>query len=290
MPARRAVIFGGSGFLGRRVVEALAQDGFDAVAATPHPAGTGIAADVTDSDSVARALAGAQVAVNCVALYAETKDVSFRDVHVHGARHVATAAREAGADALVHISGIGADTGSASSYVRARGEGEKAVRDAFSGATILRPSVMFGPDDGFLNSLARIASAMPVVPLFGRGDTRLQPVFVDDVAAAVVRAAAAPSARGRTFELGGPDSVTYRALVEQVLAWTGRHRQLLPFPWAGWSLLARLGGALPRPPVTEAQVALMRHNNVARRHLPGFAELGITPRSMREIAPGYLGR
>jgi NADH dehydrogenase len=285
----RAVVLGGTGFLGRRVVATLGEAGWAAVAASRHPAaGQVVAADVTEASSVARAVADAELVVNCVALYAENAGLSFHDVHVEGARRVAEAAGRAGAKWLVHFSGIGADETSPSRYVRARGEGEMAVRQAFPAATILRPSVMFGPDDSFLNSLARIAAVLPVIPLFGKGDTRLQPVFVEDVAGAVVRCTADAAHQGKVFELGGPDVVTYRELVRRVAGWTGRPRLLLPFPWAGWDLLARVGTLLSRPPVSEGQVALMRHNNVARRHMPGFADLGLTPRSMNDLAPAWL--
>lgn len=288
MPSRRAVVFGGSGFLGRRAVAALEDDGIDAVASTRHPHGDGIAADVTDQASVERAVAGAAVVVNSVALYVETANASFHDVHVRGARNVAMAASEAGAEVLVHISGIGADTDSPSAYVRARAEGETAVREAFPDAIILRPSVMFGPDDSFLNGLAGVVARAPVVPLFGTGATRLQPVFVGDVAAAVAAAARRPAARGAVYELGGPEVLTYREILHRVMQWTGHRRPLLPFPWLGWSLLVRAARLLPSPPLTEAQVALMRHDNIAAPDTRGLGDLDVTPTAMSAIAPGYL--
>jgi NADH dehydrogenase len=293
MPLRSVTVFGGTGFLGRRVAARLADEGVLVRVATRHPERrlaadeppgrrAAVGADVRDSDSVARAVDGADGVVNCVSLYVETRGTRFRDIHVAGATNVAAAARTRGLP-LVHLSGIGADAESPSAYVRARGLGEAAVRAAHPDATILRPSVMFGPDDAFLNTLDRIAALTPVIPLFGAGATRLQPVHVADVAAAVVTALQAPAARGRVFELGGPQVVSYRQLLEQVLRWKRRRRLLLPLPFAAWDVLAAAGRWLPAAPVTEGQVALMKRDNVVSPGSPGFAELGLAPQPLATV-------
>jgi NADH dehydrogenase len=226
-------VFGGSGFLGRRIVLRLANDGAEVRVAVRHPeraafltgtrtAGpiTAVRADVWDEASVAPAVAGADAVVNTVGHYVERGRASFEAIHGQGARHVAAAAARAGIARLVHISGIGADPQSDSAYVRARGIGERLVAEALPAATIFRPSVMFGPEDAFLNRLAALARVLPVLPLFGRGDVRLQPVYVDDVAAAVATVLTTPVAAGKLYELGGPRIYSYRVLVRLVLEQT----------------------------------------------------------------------
>ena len=292
---KRATVFGGTGFLGRAVVARLAATGAKVRIAVRHPeagappAGVAaVAADVRDAETVARAVADADWVVNAVALYQESRGETFRAIHVEGARTVAAAAAR-GAGALVHISGIGADLASGSSYVRARAAGEIAVLEAFSRATILRPSVLFGPGDSFFASLAPIARLLPVFPLFGDGRTRLQPVYVADVADAVHRALSQPEAQGRIYELGGPHSYSYRELIELLMRQIGIRRPLLPLPFALWEAQAILLSLLPSPPITRDQIALMRKDNVADPALPGFAELGLAPAAVEEILPNYLG-
>ncbi len=292
---KRATVFGGTGFLGRAVVARLIAEGARVRVAARHPDNSAqpagveaVAADLRDADSVARAVADADWVVNAVGLYLESRGETFQAIHVEGARTVAAAACGT-AQALVHISGIGADLASESSYVRARAAGEIAVREAFPEATILRPSVLFGPEDAFFNSLARIARLLPAFPLFGDGHTLLQPVYVEDVAAAVARSLSLPEARGRVYELGGKQSYSYRALIELLLRQIGIRRPLLPLPFAVWQAQASLLGLLPRPPITRDQIALMRKDNVADPELPGFAELGLEPAAVEEILPGYLG-
>ena len=297
---KRATVFGGTGFLGRAIVKRLKAEGARVRVAArrpdagARPAGVeAVTADLRDVDSVARAVADTDWVVNAVGLYLESRGETFQAVHVEGARAVAEAVAEAAArgsaQALVHISGIGADLASESSYVRARAAGEAAVREAFPEATILRPSVLFGPEDSFSNSLARIARLLPAFPLFGDGRTRLQPVYVEDVAAAVSRTLSLAEARGRTYELGGKESYSYRALIELLLRHIGIRRPLLPLPFALWQAQASLLGLLPKPPITHDQIALMRKDNVVDPELPGFAELGIQAAALEEILPTYLG-
>jgi uncharacterized protein YbjT (DUF2867 family) len=288
------VVFGGSGFLGRRVVARLAEEGTPVRVAVRHPQRVAhphteaVHADVRDEASVAAAVQGARAVVNAVGLYVEQGAATFEAVHVAGAGRVARCARAGGVERLVHISGIGADPESPSAYVRARGAGEAAVREAFPAAVILRPSVLFGPGDAFLTVFDDITRLTPAFPLFGSGATRLQPVFVDDVAEAVARALEGPAAPGRTLELGGPHVWRFRDIVARVLRYRRRWRPLAPLPFAAWEMLARALTLLPSPPLTPDQVALMRDDNVVDPKRDGFAAFGIKPRGLDEMLPECL--
>jgi uncharacterized protein YbjT (DUF2867 family) len=298
----RVTVFGGSGFLGRAIVRRLAADSADVRVAVRHPeratslaepgAGTitSTYADVWDETTVGPAIAGADAVVNTVGHYVERGRATFEAIHGQGAAHVARAAAAAGIGRLVHISGIGADPNSESPYVRARATGERLVREAFPQATILRPSVLFGPEDAFFNQLADVARLMPVLPLFGAGEVRLQPVYVGDVAEAVARALAIETAKGQTYELGGPRAYSYRTLLELLLRQVGRKRWLLPVPYVAWELLATVAAPLPKRPISRDQVVLMKRDNVVGPNALGFAALGITQHSVEEILPTYLGR
>jgi len=301
MVADVVTMFGGSGFLGRRVVARLVRQGGDVRIAVRHPERAGallqlgrpgqvtcVAADVWDEASVAGAIKGSAAVINCVGHYVEKSGASFDAIHGQGAEHVARQAREAGVGRLIHISGIGADPESRSPYVRARAQGERLVADAFPGATILRPSVIFRPEDNFFKMLARMARYSPVLPLFGTGMTRLQPVFVDDVAEACAKVLTDEATRGQIYELGGPDIVTYRDLLRLVLDRTGRWRPLIPVPFAIWEILATLAAILPNPPVTGDQITLMRQDNVVGEAL-AFEALGIDPTPAADILPRYAG-
>jgi uncharacterized protein YbjT (DUF2867 family) len=303
MSLGRVTVFGGSGFLGRQIVRRLVADGAKPRVAVRHPDRvaflseslpgadiTPVRADVWDESSVAPAVEGAEAVVNTVGHYVARGQATFEAIHGQGAMHVARASAAAGVDRLVHISGIGADPASPSAYVRARGIGERLVREAFPEATILRPSVMFGPEDAFFNQLAAIARLTPVLPLFGRGDVKLQPAYVADVAEAVARALQRGDSRGRTYELGGARAYTYKALLQLLLDQIGRRRLLMPVPYVGWELIAALLSPLPRRPISRDQVILMKRDNVVADGAPSFADLGITPRSVEEILPTYLPR
>ena len=294
---RVVAVFGGTGFLGRRVVRHLLGHGFRVRVASRHPERApsllgpdvadleAVGADVHDEASVASALAGAFGAVNAVSLYVERggRD-TFRAVHVEAAARVARLAREAGVERLVHVSGIGADPASASGYIRARGEGEAVVREAFPGATLVRPSVMFGPDDHFLTTLVRLLRILPVYPVFGRGQTRLQPVHVENIAEAIARVVAGATGAGHPcYELGGPRTYTYAELLRSVADRMRKRARLLPLPFALWEALAFLAEFAPGAPLTRNQVALMRRDNVASRRLAG-------PAGPRHRAHGARGR
>lgn len=286
-------VFGGSGFLGWRIVNRLAQAGFTPRVAARHPAVKRrqviagnveqIRCDLRDPGTVVEAIEGADGVVNAVGLYVETGADRFDAVHVAGARLVAMQAAARNLP-LVHVSGIGADSGSTSRYIRARGRGEEVVREAHPDAFILRPSALFGQGDAFLGGLMRMLRILPVVPLFGDGSTRLQPVHVDDVAAAVERLFARPC-EDRIYELGGPRAYAYRELLEQIAAAMGRRRLLLPLPFVAWDLLATLVSVLPRPPLTRDQVELMRRDNLVGPDAAGFADLGLSPRPLEGELP-----
>ena len=296
-------VFGGTGFLGRRLVRRLAADGVTVRVAVRHPdrarsilgaAGlervTVFRADVRDQASVAAAVAGADAVVNAVSAYVEKGAVTFEAVHEQGAETVAREASAAGVARLVLVSGIGADPESGSPYIRARGRGELMVQRTFPGATIVRPGAMFGPGDALFGTLAEISRLLPVLPLIGGGRTRLQPVYVEDVAEAIARVLAEPGTAGRTYEIAGPGVYTLRELVRIALRLIGRRRLLVPVPFAVAKVQARLFKLLPSPPLTTGQVDLLEADNVVSGTLPGFRELNIQPKAVEEVVPTYIGR
>ena len=295
MNVRVVTVFGGTGFLGRRVVNHLCEHGFFARIASRHvnrgrelfgpdgPEFQSIEVDIHDPASVANALTGAYGAVNAVSLYVERGGDTFHSVHVEAGRRLAARARQDGLKRLVHISGIGADASSSSLYIRKRGEGEMAVRAAFPAAVIVRPAVMFGPNDAFLTNLLALLRTLPIFPMFGRGLTRLQPVYVGDVAQAIAKAIEQTEEGDRTFECGGPRVYSYEELLRALMREAGLETRLIPMPFAAWHALARLAEMLPNAPVTRNQIELMQVDNVASRDVPGFAELGISPRSVEDI-------
>ncbi len=297
------VVFGGTGFLGRRLVRILAAEGVSVRVAVRHPPRDEtilaadahdkvafVRADVGDPASVAAAVAGAEAVVNAVSLYAEKGGATFAAVHEQGAETVARASAAAGVARLVLVSGIGADPASPYPYIRARGRSEAMVRQAFPAAMIVRPSAMFGPGDALFAGLSDIARLAPALPLIGGGRTRLQPVYVEDVAAAIARMLADPGTAGRTFEFGGPAVYTLRELTGMTLRLSGRRRPLVPMPFAVAGIVARLLELLPNPPLTRGQVDILRADNIAGGELPGFAALGIQPRAVEAVVPTYIGR
>ncbi|WP_051441022.1 YbjT (DUF2867 family protein) (plasmid) [Ensifer sp. WSM1721] len=287
-------VFGGTGFLGRRIVSRLLDKGVDIRAASRHPHQTlenasgkrpfqPIEADILDRSSIAAALAGSRAAVNAVSLYVERGEQTFKRVHVEAAADLATASRKAGVERFVHISGIGSDPNSRSDYIRARGRGEEAVKAAFPGAVIVRPAVMAGPDDAFITTIVRLVRLLPIYPLFGEGDTRLQPVHVGEVAEAVSRLVSGQSAADASiFECAGPRIYSYRDLVREIATQLNARVRLVPVPFALWHILATAAEFLPAAPLTRNQVDLMRRDNVAASDLPGLEELGIQPRGIEE--------
>ncbi|MFW5825095.1 MAG: complex I NDUFA9 subunit family protein [Marinobacter sp.] len=289
------VVFGGTGYLGSHIVRVLLEQGFQVRVAARHPesgpvTATGVqrqnqTADIRDEASIRQAIEGAVGVVNAVSLYVEKGGVTFQAIHVEGAERLARCCASAGVPQLVHISGINVDTQSRSAYVSARGRGENRVREVFPRATILRPSVLFGGEGGLMATLDALCR-LPVIPLFGRGETRLQPVHVEDVAQAVAAALAITESPAPVYELGGGQVLSYRQLVQLALSRRGRRRPLLPVPFALWYLSAALLSFLPSPPLTRDQLVLMEADNVAHADTPGFASLGLTPRGVGQTPNG----
>jgi len=300
MNTNLVTVFGGSGFVGRHTVRALARAGWRIRVAVRHPnrafflrplGSVGqidiIKCDITDPDQVARALYGADAAVNLCGILFQAGQ-TFEDLQADGAAHVAQAAAAAGVSALVHVSALGADTESNSEYAVTKAEGEEVVREAFPKAVILRPSIIFGPEDGFFNKFAALARFTPALPLIGGGRTRFQPVFVGDVAQAIVTGLSRQD--GRTYELGGPAVYSFKELLQLILRETGRRRILVPLPFGLALLKAAFLQILPKPLLTVDQVRLLKKDNVVSPTAPGLAELGITPTSVEAVVPSYLWR
>lgn len=303
--ASLVTIYGGSGFIGRHVVRALARTGTRVRVAVRRPdlaghlqplGGVGqiaaVQANVSYPDSLLPAAEGADAVVNLVGILAQSGRQTFKAVQDEGARHVAEAARKAGARAFVHMSAIGADAKSPSLYAKTKAEGEKAVREVQPDAVILRPSVVFGPEDDFFNRFASLARLFPALPLIGGGKTKFQPVFAGDVAKAVLAALSGEARQGAVYELGGPEILTMKDVMERVLDYTMRRKLLLNLPFPLAKLQGRLLQMLPNPPLTLDQVRLLERDNVVSaeavsegRTLTG---LGIEPVAVEAVVPDYL--
>lgn len=307
--SKLVTIFGGSGFVGRYIARRMAQAGWRVRVATRRPEQAGfvrtygavgqvepVLCNIRDEASVAAALAGADAVVNCVGILVESGKNRFDAVQAEGAARVARLAAAAGVARLVQLSAIGADAGSDSDYARTKAAGEDAVRAAFPGAVILRPSIIFGPEDRFFNRFAGMARFSPVLPIAG-ADTRFQPVHVDDVAQVAALAATGQVATG-TYELGGPDVKTFRELIAMMLAETRRTRVIFAMPWFLARAMARVFGALQvlsaglftNTVLTRDQLKNLARDNVVSEGAKGFADLGIEPVPMELVLPTYLWR
>jgi uncharacterized protein YbjT (DUF2867 family) len=299
-------VFGGSGFLGRHVVRALAKRGYRIRVAVRRPDLAGhlqplgrvgqihaVQANLRYAASVDAALRDADVAINLVGILFERGRQRFDSVMTYGAEAVALAAAAYGAR-MIHVSALGADPESPSHYARAKATAEKAVLAAVPAAVLLRPSILFGPEDDFFNRFAAMARMLPVLPLVGGGHTRFQPVFVGDVAAAIADIVDGKAKAGTTYELGGPEVRTFKELMEFVLATIERRRLLVPLPFALAKIQAQFLQLLPKPPLTPDQVELLRRDNVvsdeATREGRTLAAFGIEPTAMEAIVPSYLWR
>jgi uncharacterized protein YbjT (DUF2867 family) len=293
-----ATVFGGTGFVGHRLVRVLREAGTRVRMVSRHPAPAEaeddgieqIAADAHDERSVETAVAGADAVVNAISLYVEHGTDTFHSVHVDVARRIARAARQAGVRRFVHISGISANTASSSPYIRSRGEGEAAVQAAFPAAVIVRPAVMFAADDAFLTVILRLLRSLPAYPIFGDGRTRLQPVYADDVAAAIAQILRQSAKPYPLYELAGPRVYSYEELLRTIARIAGLRPVLMRVPFPLWDALAGLAEMLPRPPLTRNQVELMQVDTTASENLPGFRALGISPRSLEDELEAMLSQ
>ena len=294
-------VFGGTGFLGRRIVRHLLDHRFQVRAASRHPervrsasrADAGPAttkADIHDETTVVAALFGAYGAVNAVSLYVERGRKTFDAVHVEAAARVARLARESGVERLIHVSGIGADPASSARYIAARGRGEIAVQQAFPGAILIRPAVMFGPDDAFLTTVVRLLRTLPVYPMFGRGETKLQPIYVEDVAEGITRVLAGAGGSAASYEFAGARVYTYEELVRTVADRINARPRLVPLPFALWRILASGAEFLPGSPLTRNQVALMQRVNIASGDCPGLSRLDIAPTEIENLISLVMDR
>jgi NADH dehydrogenase len=300
-------VFGGSGFVGSQVVQDLARRGWRIRVAVRRPDRAwrlqtsghvgqiqAVRCDATDPAQVEAALHGADAAINLIGILYESGARSFEAMHVDAARNIAAACAAAGIDRLVHVSAIGANPESDSKYARTKAAGEMAVREAKPDAVVIRPSIVFGAGDNFLNRFAAMASMAPALPLIGGGRTRFQPVHVGDVARAIVRAVERPDTAGRTFELGGPEVMTFEDILKLILRETRRRNGLVPLPF----FAARAIGSLAQltsvvgiaPVLTRDQVVLLESDNVVAEGAEGLAELGVEPTGVEAIAPSYLWR
>ncbi len=295
-------VFGGSGFLGIYLVRELAQRGHivNIVSRSPDralhlktngPTGQIVLTkgDITDDESVARAVANADAVVDLVGILYEKGRQRFQAIHTVGAEHLAKAAKKAGAQQFIYVSALGIAQAASSRYARTKLAGEQAVQAAFPGAIILRPSVMFGPEDNFFNQFANLFRFAPFAPLIGGGKTRMQPVYVGDVAKAIGEVLDHP-VDGNLFELGGAKIYTLKEIFEYILREIGRKREFLNVPFWCASLKAGFLELLPVPPLTRDQVKLLHTDNVVEKDAPGFRQLGIKPVAMEEIVPAYLVR
>ena len=320
---RNVTVFGGTGFIGRHIVQRLARAGDSVRVAVRHPGSAGflkplgnvgqvvpVQANVRDEASVAAAVAGADAVINLVGLLYQSGRQSFAELQARAPGRIARAAAEAGVSQLVHVSAIGADRASPSAYGRSKAAGEAAVREAFPQATILRPSIVFGPEDDFFNRFAALCRTSPLVPLFfdarklprfhwdgvflvpsiEAGTSRMQPVYVGDVADAALAVLARPDAQGGLYELGGPADYSFRDLMALIQQQLGVDKPYLPVPYAAVDAGAFFAQMLPVPPITRDQLKMLRIDNVVADDAATLKSLGIAPTAVEVILPTYLAR
>ena len=316
MAVRLVTVFGASGFIGRHVVQRLAAQGVQVRAAVRNPDAalflkpmgdvgqiTPVQANIRNEASVRAAIAGSDAVVNLVAVLYESGRQRFDALHVAGAETIAREAAAAGCTRLVHMSSLGADSAAASRYAKTKAAGEAAVKKAYPDAVILRPSVVFGPQDGFFCRFAEMSQFSPFLPVFGcsmprfrdgkldlygSGGTRFQPVYVGDVADAVMKGIEDRATTGKVYELGGPRVYSFVDIMRLVMAETNRRRIILPIPfWLG-AIMGFFGELLPIPPLTRDQVTTLKSDNVLTGNLPGLGDLGIDATAAEPILPTYL--
>ena len=298
-----AVVFGGSGFIGRHLVRRLGRSGAVVRVPSRHPtlinylrtAGSvgqivPELAGTFDEDELTATIQGADVVINLVGILAESGRNSFGRTHTDLAGRIARVAAASGVKRLIQVSALGVDAATTSVYARSKLAGEEAVRDAFPSATIIRPSIVFGPEDGFFNRFAAMTMISPALPLIGGGHTKFQPVYVGDVADGIMAAINLPEAAGKTYELGGPGVYSFKALMEMMLAEIGISRFLVPLPWGLARFQAAIAEWIPGKPLTRDQVQLLKYDNVLSGRHPGLADLGVRSSAVELILPTYLDR
>jgi uncharacterized protein YbjT (DUF2867 family) len=301
--AKLVTIIGGSGFLGRHIVRALAREGWRIRVGVRHPHTANflrpmgrvgqiqiVKANLLKRDDLAMLMREADAAINLAGILFQRGSQKFQAIHADGAAALAESASAYGIKTLIHFSALGANPESRSVYARTKAEGEKRVRSAFPDAIIMRPSVVFGPEDDFFNRFARLARISPVLPLIGGGHTRFQPVYAGDVALATKSALDNPAAAGMVFELGGPEVMTLKDVMQLVLHVTRRKRLLVTVPFGIARIQAALLGLLPKPPLTLDQLRLLESDNVVSPDARGLSDLGVTATAAEAIVPAYLWR
>lgn len=294
-----ACIFGGTGFLGRMIVHQLCAAGWRVRVATRYPNSaydlkpSGVVGQVagvqTDLDDPTPAIEGCDAVINCIGILYEKGKNTFDRLHTQFPETLAKACAEAGIPRLIHISALGVDT-SQSQYAKSKAEGEARVLEHYPNATILRPSIIFGPDDGFFNLFASLSCILPALPLIGGGHTKFQPVYVGDVADAVIAALNNSDTRGEMYELGGPQVESFKELLQRLARHTGRKRILIPLPFSVAKIEAFFLQFYPKPLLTPDQVESLKYDNILNGDLPGLTDLGITPTAMDAVLPSYLDR
>jgi uncharacterized protein YbjT (DUF2867 family) len=294
----QVTVFGGSGFIGRHLVEHLGRAGASVRVATRHPPQTAepsrlariqqVEADILDDEAVQAAIRGADTVINLVGILSQAHRQTFTALHEAGARRVAASARRLGVKQLIYVSALGAGRTAPALADRSKAAGEAAVRTAFPDATIIRPSLVYGSDDHFFNGFAARARRLPALPLIGGGQTRFQPVYVEDVVAGFTAILATPASRGKIYEFGGPRVYTFKELLEFVCATIKSRSLLVPLPFWAAELLGGLLQVFPDAPLTRDQVRLLRTDKVVSGFEPTLADIGIEARALETVVPEYL--
>ncbi len=299
---KKACVFGGSGFIGRQIVRDLAAAGYAVKVATRVPesayflktAGNvgqivPVACNYHDDASIRNAVKGCDVVVNCIGILFEKGKSTFQKIHADLPAAIATASRAEGVERFVHISALGCDI-SLSQYGKTKKAGEENILKVFADATILRPGVVFGPEDDFFNMFAKMAALLPALPLIGGGQTKMQPVYVGNVAQAVMAVIADPKTSGHVYELGGPEILNFREIYARLFRETARPRLLISLPWGIAKFKGTVMGILPKPPLTADQVESLKTDSIVTPGAKTFRDLGIVPTGMDAILPSYLAR
>jgi NADH dehydrogenase len=301
MKANTVAVFGGSGFLGRYVIRKLIAEGKTVKVVCRHPSRlehikllgkigqiVPVYGDITDEGSIKPILQDVSYVVNLIGILFETDKQSFADVHAKGAEKLARLVKKAGIKHFVHLSTIGVDQPNRSKYIRTKLIGESAVLSAFPEVTILRPSMIFGKGDNLFNCFARLIKTLPFAPVFGEGDIMFQPVFVDDVAAAIVKCLNGNKYHGKIFELGGADIITFRELIEKTSQYIGSKKQIISISFIFANMLVRALEVFPNRIISSNQLELLRFDNIANEDMGSLASLGIEPTKIEAVVPFYL--